>query len=74
MARKAFGKAALDDVVERALSSGAVDLESFGDTYLLSKMLLCILAKEVGEGHNPLCTSHREEMVNLHARMPSRRW
>ena len=50
---------------EKALSSGAINLDDFEDNYLLPKMILSAIGKEIEFSYRPPQSKHQKYVNNL---------
>ncbi len=53
--------------VQKALSSGALDLDSYEDNYLLPKIIMCAVHGEMEWQYMPLTKEGKKEAKNLKA-------
>ena len=50
---------------EKALSCGAIDLDDYNDDYILTKIVLTAVAKELSYAYRPWSEDGRKEVKNL---------
>ena len=57
--------------LEKLLKSGAIDLDAWEDNYVLPKLIMCAMAKEMQSQWKPLSNvkSHNNEIENFYAMM-----
>ena len=59
------GKPEVDRMLEKAINSGAIDIEGAEDNYLLPKIILSALYSELAWQYEPLTKEGKAEVKNL---------
>lgn len=53
------------ELIDRMIDSGALDVDSFGDDYVLPKILACRVAQRAADALTPFAKEHRASLRNL---------
>ena len=59
----------LREKLEKLLKSGAIDLNNWEDNYVLPKLVMCAMGKEISFQWKPLSKDHKNEIENFYNMM-----